>query len=143
MTTLLLVPHPDHASLLDGGPCGFVPPVHTIIGPKPECRECDAGTRWSSAPTGQTSSRYVCRADYRHVVQRHTRTRTLPIWLNDAPVLPGLWLLLARIQEVTGYMIKKNHRMHAGPYTEQDARDILALAVSLGIGEGVETKEKP
>ena len=138
-TTLLLVPHPDHASLLDGGPCGSRPPLtwrakRVVTGVSSHdgglLTEAHDG-KWRPCPAsdGTTS-----------IGTQHA----LAIWHEDAPVLPGLWLLQAAILRVLYPLdedVPREAQMGNG-YTETEARDILALAESLGIGEGV-TLEEP
>jgi len=138
-TALLLIPSPQHASLLDGGPCGFVPPTAEAHG-HGEATKCPL-----CSSTGIIAGRNEYEATECACGGRMFWPRGLVIWHNSAPALPGLWLLQAAIQEhYRGALhYPAEAIMHSGPYTETESRDILALAESLGIGEGVETENQP
>jgi len=135
MTTLLLIPVKQHASLLDGGPCGFVPPTTELTA----CRDGHVGP-WFFA--GDPPSTCPCRGDDLRLIRLGSGVKALVIWLDDAPVLPGIWLLQAAIQDATG-LVTGAAFMHSGPYTETEARAILERAESLGIGEGVALENQP
>jgi len=128
-TTLLLIPSPQHASLLDGGPCGArCPKMRSATG---DINGRFDSLRWFAPDRCGQWPDYI---DYKDIA--------LAIWHNGAPVLPGLWLLQAAI---LGEMSRQGVDVITAPliviigdtYTEAEARDILALAESLGIGEGV------
>lgn len=93
----------DPGRLLRGGIALARPPMFVRERTDPVCSECGAVARWSSAPTEQTSSCWVCSVEWRHngitltgwtnwmatSARRDGYELALPLWWEGALVPEG------------------------------------------------------
>lgn len=108
IVAVLVVPADgDPGGLLAVGGCHATPPTAYRQAITPVCAECGSSCRWSSAPTEQSDSMWVCREEWRHNGIRFTswdpwksqgysyrpaeptEERALPLWWDGALVPEG------------------------------------------------------